>query len=167
MPAGYRGWAFVGSMRPDRQLEATERLAGCTLLAADAMRSYVDAAPEAARSVLRLVGWYFCNEEELAALGGGGDPEAFRRRWELAGLVVKHGPGGATAHTADGALHVPANARRVVDTTGAGDALAGGMLASWQVLGGDAAHLGESLQAGVDCASVAISEIGARALARA
>jgi len=166
VPAGYRGWAFVGSMRPDRQLEAAEQLAGCGLLAADAMRSYVESAPEAARSVLRLADWYFCNEEEFAALGDG-DPEAFRRSWELAGLVLKHGPGGATAYTADGALHVPANARRVVDTTGAGDALAGGMLASWQVLGGDAAHLGESLQAGVDCASVAISEIGARALARA
>src|SRR2546423_4517445 len=69
-PAGYRGWAFVGSMRPDRQLEAARRLAGCGLLAADAMRSYVEAAPEAAGSVLRLADWYFCNEEEFAALGG-------------------------------------------------------------------------------------------------
>jgi sugar/nucleoside kinase (ribokinase family) len=165
-PAGYDGWAFAGSMRPDRQLEAVERLAGSALLAADAMRSYVEAAPEAARSVLRLVSWYFCNEEELAALGGGGDPEAFRRRWELAGLVLKHGPGGVTAFTDAGSLHVPASAGRVVDTTGAGDALAGGMLACWLVRGGGAEHLDEALRAGVDCASLAISEIGARALAR-
>lgn len=165
-PAGYGGWAFVGSMRPDRQLEAAERLAGCSLLAADAMRSYVEAAPDAARSVLRLVGWYFCNEEELAALGGGDEPEAFRRRWELAGLVLKHGPGGVTAFTDAGRLHVPANAERVVDTTGAGDALAGGMLACWLVRGGGAEHLDEALRAGVDCASLAISEIGARALSR-
>ncbi len=166
VPAGYRGWAFVGSMRPDRQLEAARQLAHCGLLAADAMRSYVVSAPEAARSVLRLADWYFCNEEELAALGGD-DPEAFRRRWDLRGLVVKHGPGGVTAYTEPGSLHVPANAGRVVDTTGAGDALAGGMLASWLLHGGDPAHLAEALQAGVDCASVAISEIGARALTRA
>jgi hypothetical protein len=164
VPKGYRGWAFVGSMRPDRQLEAARQLAGCGLLAADAMRSYVESAPEAARSVLELADWYFCNEEEFAALGGD-DPEAFRRRWELRGLVLKHGPGGAAAYTEDGVLHVPADARRVVDTTGAGDALAGGMLACWQLRGGDAAHLAESLQAGVECASIAISEIGARALA--
>src|SRR5256885_15028750 len=28
IPPGYRGWAFVGPMRPDRQLEAAPRLAG-------------------------------------------------------------------------------------------------------------------------------------------
>ena len=162
-PAGYRGWAFVGSMRPDRQLEAAERLAGCGLLAADAMRSYVESAPEAARAVLRLCDWYFCNEEEFAALGGV-EPEAFRRRWGLAGLVLKHGPGGVTACTDAGAVHVPANAWRVADTTGAGDALAGGMLARWLLDGGGPERLPEALQAGVDCASVAISQIGARAL---
>src|SRR5262249_19326630 len=120
VPAGYRGWAFVGSMRPDRQLEAATRLAGCGLLAADARRSYVESAPEAARGVLGLADGYYCNEEECAALGGDA-PEAFRRQWELRGLVLKHGPGGVTAYTAAGALHVPANAERVVDTTGAGD----------------------------------------------
>lgn len=166
-PAGYRGWAFVGSMRPDRQEEAARQLAGCALLAADAMRSYVDSAPAAAHAVLRLADWYFCNDEEFAALGDG-DPEAFRRRWELDGLVVKHGPGGATVHTADGAIHAPASIgpERVVDTTGAGDALAGGMLACWLLGGGDRGRLEEALRAGVDMASVAISEIGVRALAR-
>jgi hypothetical protein len=164
IPPGYRGWAFIGSMRPDRQLEAAQQLAGCGFLAADAMRSYVESAPEAAGAVLRLADWYFCNEEEFAGLGGV-EPEAFRTDWELAGLVLKHGPGGVTAYTAAGPLHVPANAKRVVDTTGAGDALAGGMLACWLLHGGAPGHLEEALRAGVDCASVAISEIGARALA--
>lgn len=164
LPEGYCGWAFVGSMRPDRQHEAARQLAGCGLLAADAMRSYVESAPETAREVLRLADWYFCNQEEFAALGGS-DPEAFRREWDLEGLVLKHGPGGVTAYTAGGSVHVPANARQVVDTTGAGDALAGGMLACWLLHGGDGARLREALQVGVDCASLTISEIGARALA--
>lgn len=165
LPTGYRGWAFVGSMRPDRQLEAARQLAGCGLLAADAMRSYVESAPEAARSVLRVADWYFCNQEEFSALGGS-DPEAFREDWELEGLVLKHGPGGVTAYTAAGAVHVPANAKRVVDTTGAGDALAGGMLAWWLLRGADPARLREALQVGVDYASLTISEIGAGALTR-
>jgi sugar/nucleoside kinase (ribokinase family) len=165
VPAGYRGWAFVGSMRPDRQLEAAQQLAGCGLLAADAMRSYVQSAPDTAREVLRLSDWYFCNEEEFAALGGS-HPEAFREEWQLKGLVVKHGPRGVTAHTSIGAVHVPANAERVEDTTGAGDALAGGMLACWLLRGGDLGQLRDALEVGVDCASLTISEIGARALAR-
>ena len=163
LPAGFRGWAFVGSMRPDRQREAAEQLAGCGLLAADAMRSYVESAPQAARDVLRLADWYFCNQEEFTALGGR-DPEEFRATWELSGLVLKHGPGGVRAYTAEGSVHVPANATRVVDTTGAGDALAGGMLASWLRKGGGPADLATSLQVGVDCASLTISEVGARAL---
>jgi hypothetical protein len=162
-PPGFRGWAFVGSMRPDRQLEAARQLAGCGLLAADAMRSYVEAAPAAAREVLRLSDWYFCNEEEFAALGGA-EPEAFRRRWDLAGLVLKRGPAGATIYTAAGSLHVPARAGSVVDTTGAGDALAAGLLARWLQLGGAPAALGQALEAGVERAALAISEVGARAL---
>jgi cytidine kinase len=162
-PDGYRGWAFVGSMRADRQLEAARQLAGCGLLAADAMRSYVEAAPAAVREILRLADWYFCNEDEFAALGGS-DPERFRAGWGLDGLVLKHGPGGVTAYTAQGAVHVPARLGPVVDTTGAGDALAGGMLARWLLLGGGQERLTEALGAGVDCAAVAISDIGLRAL---
>ena len=163
-PDGFRGWAFVGSMRSDRQLEAVRRLAGRGLLAADAMRSYVAAAPADAREILRLVDWYFCNEDEFAALGGG-DPERFRTDWDLTGLVLKHGPGGVTAFTGSGAVHVPARPGPVVDTTGAGDSLAGGMLARWLLLGGDPERLPEALEAGVDCAAVAISAVGVRGLA--
>ena len=130
------------------------------------MRSYIDAAPAEAREVLRLADWYLCNEDEFAALGGG-DPEAFRARWRLDGLVVKHGPGGVTALRGSGALHVPAGEGPVVDTTGAGDALAGGMLSAWLHHRGDPARLREALEAGVRCASIAISDVGARALARA
>jgi hypothetical protein len=163
-PAGWRGWAFVGSMRPDRQLQAAQRLAGCGLLAADAMRSYVDADPETARRLLELCDWYFCNEEEFAALGGD-DPEEFRGRWRLQGLVLKHGPGGVTVYSDQGRLHRPALAGTVADTTGAGDALAGGMLARWHRLEGNPAGLAEAVERGVERASLAISDVGIRALA--
>ena len=123
-------------------------------------------APRQASEVLEAVDWYFCNEEEFGALGGG-DPQAFRARWRLDGLVVKHGPGGVTACDAGGELHVPAGAGAVVDTTGAGDALAGGMLSRWLEVGGARARLREALEAGVACASTAISDVGARALHRA
>jgi sugar/nucleoside kinase (ribokinase family) len=166
-PAGYRGWAFVGSMRPDRQLEAVRALAGCGLVSADAMRSYVEADPSVARAVLSRCDWYYANEEELAALSGG-DPREFRRRWDLAGLVVKHGPGGATVYTAAGEHHEPAMLEPpAMDTTGAGDALAGAMLARWRELDGRPDGLPEALRWGVAAATIAISDIGQRALVRA
>lgn len=166
-PAGFDGWAFLGSMRPDRQVEAAEGLGGARLLAADAMRSYVLQRPAEAKRLLDLSNWYFCNHEEFAALGGS-DPEGFRAAHGLAGLCVKAGPEGVTACTAEGLLAVPALSRRpVVDTTGAGDSLAGGMLAYWLRAGGGREHLLDALVHGVACASIAIEEVGLGALRRA
>jgi sugar/nucleoside kinase (ribokinase family) len=163
LPSDFRGWAFVGSMRPDQQLRIVRGLAGCRLLAADAMCSYVTQAPNLVHEALRLVDWYFCNDEELTALGGD-KPERFRVRWGLRGLVVKHGPGGATAYTLKGATHVPSRARHVEDTTGAGDALAAGMLAHWMLHNGAPERLREALEVGSELAALTISAIGLRAL---
>lgn len=168
LPHGFAGWAFVGSMRPDRQAEAMKGLHHVArLLAADAMLSYVrERAPEA-KDVLRRSSWFFCNEEELAALGGG-SPEEFRRQWWLEGLLVKAGPGGITAHTADGSVHVPALPEHpAFDTTGAGDAVAGGMLARWLSTGGERSGLQDAMVCGVACASLTIEAIGVRGIASA
>jgi sugar/nucleoside kinase (ribokinase family) len=162
-PEGYSGWAFLGSMRPDRQLEAARGLAGSAVLAADAMLSYISARPAAASEVLEIAGWYFCNADELAALGGG-SPEEFRRRHHLEGLVVKAGPDGATVYTEEKSWHLPALiVRPVVDTTGAGDSLAGALLARLSLTG----DLEEALRWGVAAASIAIEDVGIRALVRA
>ena len=167
LPAGYAGWSFVGSMRPDRQAQVAEGLEGSERLAADAMLSYVRSQPEKASEVLRHARLYFCNEEELAALGGE-EPEEFRRRWALSGLVVKAGAQGVTAYTDAGSVHVPALVSHpIVDTTGAGDAVAGGMLAHWLVAGGGGEVLRESLAWGVACASITVEDIGLRGIARA
>jgi hypothetical protein len=164
VPAEYRGWAFVGSMRPDRQLEAVRALSGSRLLSADAMRSYVEAEPSGATAVLAGCDWFFANEEELTALGCT-DPQAFRRRHGLTGLVAKRGPGGATVYTEWGEHHEPAMFEPpAVDTTGAGDALAGAMLARWLELHGRQEALPEALCWGVAAATIAISDIGQRAL---
>jgi sugar/nucleoside kinase (ribokinase family) len=160
VPDGFSGWAFVGSMRPDRQAEMTRLLAGAKLLAADAMVSYVTALPDDASTVVSQVDWYFCNHEEFAAFGGG-DPAEFRSRWELEGLVLKSGPGGVQAFSEGTATYVPAlQGTPVVDTTGAGDALAGGMLARWLETGGTPDGLVDAMVWGVACASIAISGVG-------
>src|SRR2546430_17076485 len=90
VPPDFGGWAFVGSMRPDRQAQAMKLLHPARLLAADAMLSYLKQRPPEAKDVLGRAGWYFCNEDEIAALGGG-VPEEFSCRLVLEGVVRKHG----------------------------------------------------------------------------
>lgn len=167
VPADYEGWAFVGSMRPDRQAYAMHALQPASLLAADAMLSYVIEQPPEAKDVLRRSAWYFCNEEEFTALGGV-EPEEFRRQWWLEGLVIKAGSKGVTAYTPDGNVHVPALPRHpAFDTTGAGDAVAGGMLARWLSTGAERDGLQDALVCGVACASLTIESIGVRGIASA
>jgi len=167
VPAGFDGWAFVGSMRPDRQAQLMQMLSGAELLAADAMLSYVQARPPEARDVLAKAGWYFCNQEEFASLGGT-DPEEFRRQWWLNGLVIKAGALGLAAYTEYGVVGISAlTDRPAVDTTGAGDALAGGMLARWLSTGGLSSGLQDALVWGVACASITISAVGVKGIARA
>jgi sugar/nucleoside kinase (ribokinase family) len=168
LPTGFDGWAFVGSMRPDRQAQVMAAVLGSAkLLAADAMLSYVLARPPEARDVLRRAAWFFCNHEEFAALGGK-DPEEFRRQWWLQGLVVKSGELGLAAYTEFGVVRIPALTKRpVVDSTGAGDALAGGMLGRWLTTGGQPGGLQDALVWGVACASITISSVGVKGIARA
>ena len=167
VPPDFAGWAFVGSMRPDRQAQAMRMLGGAGLLAADAMMSYVQARPPESKDVLKRSSWYFCNQEEFAAFGGE-DPEHFRRQWWLDGLVLKAGSRGVTVHTPDGSVHVPAlTDHPAFDTTGAGDALAGGMLAGWLSTGAERSGLQDALICGVACASLTIESIGVRGIATA
>ena len=170
LPDGFGGWAFVGSMRPDRQAAAALALRpSAALLAGDSMRSYVTSLPAEARELVSACSWFFANREELAALGGDpDDPDEFRKRWTLEGLVVKRGAEGSELWTSTGPIRLPALSRYpVVDVTGAGDALAGGLLARWLESGARPEGLEDALAHGVGCASLAISEVGLRGLAAA
>jgi sugar/nucleoside kinase (ribokinase family) len=131
------------------------------------MLSYVHERGPEARDVLRRAAWFFCNQEEFAALGGK-DAEEFRRQWWLQGLVIKKGEDGLATYTEYGALRVPAlRARPALDTTGAGDALAGGMLARWSSTGGRPDGLLDALVWGVACASITIESVGVKGIAKA
>jgi sugar/nucleoside kinase (ribokinase family) len=81
---------------------------------------------------------------------------------------LKAGAAGVTAYTPDGSVHVPALTNHVaIDTTGAGDAVAGGMLARWITTGAERSGLLDALVCGVACASLAIESIGVRGIATA
>jgi sugar/nucleoside kinase (ribokinase family) len=169
LPVAFDGWAFVGSMRPRLQVQVAEGLEGAELLAGDSMLSYVVAEQADALRLMRLCNWFFCTGDELAVLGGDPDsPAGFRDRWALDGLCVKDGRQGVRVLTADGVSRVAGlSAQRVVDTTGAGDAFAGGMLSRWLTLGGARDDLLEAIVWGVACASITIEAIGLEGIAAA
>jgi sugar/nucleoside kinase (ribokinase family) len=99
------------------------------------------------------------NEAEVMALTGRGNgleaAEALADLLPEGGtIVVKRGPAGAAAVTADGlSAEVPAKRVRVIDTIGAGDVFNAGYLLG--IASGKS--LQEALQLGVDMAAVAIS----------
>jgi len=97
----------------------------------------------------------FANEEEADALWPSGQVKA-------PGLVVvKHGAWPTVVYSPAGrellTVHVPPVAG-VVDTTGAGDAMAGGFLAAWA----DGCRLRDAVEAGHTTAGAVVSQFGAQ-----
>ena len=104
----------------------------------------------------------FANVDELAALTGCDELDAglalLSPRVPL--LVVTRGPDGAVAVRGDERVAVPAEpVRAVVDTTGAGDLFAAGVLAGL----GRGAGLEDCLTMGAVCAAAIIQQVGPRA----
>ncbi|HMJ37616.1 MAG TPA: PfkB family carbohydrate kinase [Baekduia sp.] len=126
------------------------------------------AAPLRAAGVDRVLGWIgrvdllLPNADEAAALTGEADPErAARALATLAGareVVVTLGVGGAVWTDGSTILRAPAPAADVVDTTGAGDAFAGGWLAARRAGAGVPA----ALEAACASGARAVAGVGAR-----
>jgi sugar/nucleoside kinase (ribokinase family) len=102
------------------------------------------------------------NAEEARLLTGCRDPEdaarALAARYPV--VTVKLGPDGALWASGDVLVHRPAHPTTVVDTTGAGDAFAAGLLAVWlRDAGGDPAA---ALDGGQALAAAVVRQPGAR-----
>ena len=103
----------------------------------------------------------FPNLEEGMLLTGSEDPDRVAEELldHYPGVVLKLGAGGALYASAGGErIRLPAATGRVVDTTGAGDALCAGFLA-YRLSG---APPGEALTKGVELAAQAVEQMGAR-----
>ncbi|MQA31975.1 carbohydrate kinase family protein [Modestobacter roseus] len=103
------------------------------------------------------------NAAEACLLAGTSDPVAAARL--LAGrhevVVVSLGADGALWAAGDVLVHRPAHPATVVDTTGAGDAFAAGVLAAWHEAGGSP-DAGPALDAGLARAATVVGRPGAR-----
>jgi sugar/nucleoside kinase (ribokinase family) len=151
-------WAHVSGYA---LLHPGSRAAGVAALAAGVPTS-VDAASSgplrdlgaaAFRDLIAGADLLFANADEVDALGGLGAALA-----TAGAVVLKRGPDGATWTDGTTTIDVPAVPADVVDTTGAGDALAAGFLTAL-VAGADPRT---ALDAGTRLAAHVISQLGAR-----
>lgn len=143
---------FLGSMHPRCQLEILEQCPGAQLVALDTMRDFIASSRDELERLLLRSDILFANEAELRALLPPTPAAAVEvaelgvSRWRLQTLILKLGPSGAVAVSRGGVRAFPAAlGNPVVDPTGAGDALAGGLL-------GRLARLGRSDDVAVDLA---------------
>ncbi|MCG5469897.1 sugar kinase [Micromonospora sp. LAH09] len=88
-------------------------------------------AADALRPLLSSIDLVVASDDELAVLTGASDPVPALLSAGVTEVVVKHGAGGATSHSATGVVHRPARTVPVVDTVGAGDAFVAGLLSGW------------------------------------
>ncbi|MBB5960035.1 sugar/nucleoside kinase (ribokinase family) [Saccharothrix tamanrassetensis] len=148
-------------------LDATSRAAGPAVLrAARAAGLTTSVDPQSAALIydgflddVRGVDLLLPNTEELVALTGSPEPASASALLDVVGAVaVTAGAGGASWVDRDGVVSVPALPVDCVDSTGAGDAFDGGLLAAW--VGG--ASREDALLGGVEAAARAVSAVGAQ-----
>ena len=110
------------------------RVAGSTICLDVNHRNRLWSVAEAAaalRPLLPSIDLVVASDDELAVLTDATDPAPALLSAGVTEVVVKHGAGGATSHSATGAIHRPARTVPVVDTVGAGDAFVAGLLSGW------------------------------------
>ena len=158
------GYTFSGGSRRETAREAL-RLAREARMSTSVDPSSVPlleaVGPERFLDWTRGVNLCFPNLEEVAFLTGERDPDRIAEGLlaYYPAVVLKLGSGGALYADIEGTRgHIPATSRRVVDTTGAGDALCAGFLATW-VSGGSPT---EALRRGVELAGRAVEGVGGR-----
>jgi sugar/nucleoside kinase (ribokinase family) len=137
--------AIAAARAAGRQVALTPSDIACIARCGEAMGALI------AEGAIDLL---YVNDAELAALGGASSVTG-----KISLVVVTHGADGATAFSHDRKAWAPAaSVPKVVDTTGAGDAFAGGFLAGYR----QGVALEHSLALGAKLAAQVISRFGAR-----
>ena len=156
---------FLGSMHPGLQ-QAVLAQSRATLIGADSMTVFMREDRASVRAVVEASDILFLNAEEVGMLAG-------RESWRdaarslcgsgrLRAVVVKQGPDGAACVTRSAVHELDAHpVERVIDPTGAGDALAGGFLGycAHEEIGSEAVFAA-ALAEGVRCAAAAVTSFG-------
>lgn len=192
-PGGYAGYQpevgapeqlpptiYLGSADPRIQLAVARASPKDALVAGDSMDVFIEGQREAVHEMVRRCRILFATVHELELLartrGVASAATKVLDEFDLGAVVIKRGADGAVLWTRDLHQRVPAVRVDVVDPTGAGDALAGGMLGrlaeagrpSESVMSGAAGDLLlDALEWGMVAASFAIAAPGLNGIGRA
>lgn len=156
---------FLGSMHPALQ-QAVLAQSGARLIGADSMTVFMREDRASVRAVVEAADILFLNAEEVEMLAGRDSwRDAARDLCEtgrLRAVVIKQGPDGAACVTGSAVYDLAAHpVERVIDPTGAGDALAGGFLGFCAECELDTEGVfAQALAEGVRCAAAAVTTFG-------
>lgn len=152
---------FLGSTDPAVQATVLRQAGTPRWVMLDSMAHWIRDRRAELEALLPRVDVLFVTREEVRILGGadgeGAAAEAARSLGP-AWVIVKRGARGACAWGEDGPIEVaPVRVERVVDPTGAGDAFAGGVVASLVAEGSlSAAAVREAVRVGVRMGALAV-----------
>lgn len=157
------GYTLSGGTRRDTALEALRlaRKTGMTVSVDPSSAPLLeDIGPESFLEWTADADLCFPNLEEGSLLAGTKDPDSILETLleHYPAIVLKLGAQGAVYSGRDRTVRMPAKPARVVDTTGAGDALCAGFLAAWT--SGSASI--DALEEGTGLAARAVGQMGAR-----
>lgn len=170
VPAPFASTPYVllGNSSPDAQKSVLGQLRGPRFVLLDTMNLWIETARAGLMELLPRVDGLALNHGEALQLAGARTvAEAIRKILGMGvkTLFVKRGEHGATLATRDFQFSVPTfPTERVVDTTGAGDSFAGGVLGSLARDGAEQPDLRRAAIYGVVMGSLAIEEFGTRRL---
>lgn len=126
------------------------RISEATTLSADTFEAFAKNHPQETSRVLQAVGMIFINEEEFRIL------RQFGTVSFSVPTILKKGPAGAVYIAGNQTIEIPAPPVEVVETTGAGDVLAGVFLA----LRAQGVPVEQALKKAVNVASQSVTEFG-------
>ena len=132
------------------------------LIVLDLQEGYIPGNERRILELVRKVDMFFPSEDEVRSLTGSEDWEDLARQFARLGpqvIAIKFGVRGSLVYerARDMVTRIPARATKVIDTTGAGDASCGGLLATY---GKDPENLIRAARAGAVSAAFAVSDYG-------
>jgi sugar/nucleoside kinase (ribokinase family) len=134
VPDGYKTaeYVYLGNIDPDQQLKVLDQMYNPTLVVADTIALWIKTKPEKVKEVISKMNGLLINDEEVRLICGVSNlikGSKIILGWGVDFVVIKKGEHGALLCTQETIFPSPAYPlESVVDTTGAGDAFAGGFM---------------------------------------
>jgi len=167
-------YIFLGNIAPNLQLSLLDQLTGDHFISMDTMNFWIEGNYELVKKAVSRVDLLIINNEEIFQLTKNNDEEKAVMEifsWGCKNLIIKRGKKGSTLFSKEIKINIGINRiDKVVDTTGAGDTFAGGLMGylaySTPSVNPSIDDIGTALKYGTAAASFAIEDFGLNRLSK-